>query len=171
MSHLHLYVQLMGWVDFTPTFVVVHSITNKGKKKGKTRWGLGVPRCHNYICIVQFKNVGGALGWSARDVACTFVLYNLRVGPGRILNSFEILWLSSLPARVKKIRSKMKALESNNITHLFTGTLGSLKCLAQGHYTATVGFECWTSHSGVRRSTTRPPRSLYYEVLIILNMC
>ena len=29
----------------------------------------------------------------------------------RISNSPEILWLSSLPARIKKIRSKMKALE------------------------------------------------------------
>ena len=33
------------------------------------------------------------------------------VGSGRILNSFEILWLSSLPARIKKIQSKMKALD------------------------------------------------------------
>ena len=30
---------------------------------------------------------------------------------GRISNSSEILWLSLLPARMKKIRSKMKALE------------------------------------------------------------
>ena len=34
---------------------------------------------------------------------------------------------------------------------VFTNTLGSLKCLAQGHYTAVVGFEQWTSRSGVRR--------------------
>ena len=33
------------------------------------------------------------------------------VESGRKSNSFEILWLSSLPARMKKIRSKMKALE------------------------------------------------------------
>ena len=33
--------------------------------------------------------------------------------------------------------------------------LGSLKCLAQGHYTAVMGFEPWTSSSGVQRSTTR----------------
>ena len=31
---------------------------------------------------------------------------------GRILNSSEILWMSSLPASMKIIRSKMKALES-----------------------------------------------------------
>ena len=29
----------------------------------------------------------------------------------RISNSFEMLWMSLLPARIKKIRSKMKALE------------------------------------------------------------
>ena len=33
------------------------------------------------------------------------------VGSGPISNSFETLWLSSLPAKMKKIRSKMKALE------------------------------------------------------------
>ena len=33
------------------------------------------------------------------------------VRSGRLSNSFEILWLSSLPARMKKIRSKLKALE------------------------------------------------------------
>ena len=41
---------------------------------------------------------------------------------------------------------------------VFTSTLRSLKCLAQGHYTAVVGFEPWTSRSEVRRSTTEPPR-------------
>ena len=34
-----------------------------------------------------------------------------------------------------------------------------VKCLAQGHNTAEVGFEPPTSRSGVRRSTTEPPRS------------
>ena len=33
------------------------------------------------------------------------------VRSGRISNSFEMLWMSSLPASMKKIRSKMKALE------------------------------------------------------------
>ena len=33
------------------------------------------------------------------------------VGSGRNSNSIKSLWLSSLPARMKKIRSKMKALE------------------------------------------------------------
>ena len=33
------------------------------------------------------------------------------VRSGQISNSFEILWMSSLPASMKKIRSKMKAIE------------------------------------------------------------
>ena len=33
------------------------------------------------------------------------------VGPGQISNSYDTLWLSLLPARMKKIQSKMKALE------------------------------------------------------------
>ena len=33
------------------------------------------------------------------------------VGTGRISNSYDILWLSLLTARMKKIQSKMKALE------------------------------------------------------------
>ena len=33
------------------------------------------------------------------------------VGSGLISNSFETLWLSSLPVKIKKIRSKMKGLE------------------------------------------------------------
>ena len=33
-----------------------------------------------------------------------------------------------------------------------------VKCLAQGHNTAAVGFEPPTSRSGVRHSTTEPPR-------------
>ena len=34
-----------------------------------------------------------------------------------------------------------------------------VKCLAQGHHTAAVGIEPPTSRSGVRHSTTEPPRS------------
>ena len=44
-----------------------------------------------------------------------------------------------------------------------------VKCLAQGHNTAAVGFEPPTSRSGVRHSTTEPPRSpkliFVYETL------
>ena len=37
-----------------------------------------------------------------------------------------------------------------------------VKCLAQGHNTAAVGFEPPTSRSGVRHSTTEPPRSPFW---------
>ena len=37
----------------------------------------------------------------------------------RISYLSEILWLSLLPAKMKKIRSKMKALECHNIIHQF----------------------------------------------------
>ena len=42
------------------------------------------------------------------------------------------------------------------------------KCLAQGHNTAAVGIEPPTSRSGVRHSTTEPPRSP--EILLIKNV-
>ena len=42
------------------------------------------------------------------------------VRSGRISNSSEMLWLSSLPVSMKKIRSKMKALEcSQHYTSIF----------------------------------------------------
>ena len=39
-----------------------------------------------------------------------------------------------------------------------------VKCLAQGHNTAAVGFEPPTSRSGVRHTTTEPPHSPYADV-------
>ena len=47
------------------------------------------------------------------------------------------------------------AIASWVINQYFRG----VKCLAQGHNMAAVGFEPRTSHSGVRHSTTEPPRS------------
>ena len=47
------------------------------------------------------------------------------------------------------------AIASWVINQYFRG----VKCLAQGHSTAAVGFEPPTSRSGVRHSTTEPPRS------------
>ena len=50
------------------------------------------------------------------------------------------------------------AIASWVINQYFRG----VKCLAQGHNTAAVGLEPRTSRSGVRHSTTEPPRSPYY---------
>ena len=44
-----------------------------------------------------------------------------------------------------------------------------VKCLAQGHNTAAVGLEPWTSRSGVRHSTTEPPRSPKQNWTLALN--
>ena len=43
-----------------------------------------------------------------------------------ISKSSEILWLSSIPARMKKIRSKMKTLECNKIICHFSDAQGQL---------------------------------------------
>ena len=50
------------------------------------------------------------------------------------------------------------AIASWVINQYFRG----VKCLAQGHNTAAVGLEPRTSRSGVRHSTTEPPRSPSY---------
>ena len=47
------------------------------------------------------------------------------VGSGRISNSSETLWLSSLPAKIKKIRSKIKALECSQ-HYIYAGSTGIL---------------------------------------------
>ena len=51
---------------------------------------------------------------------------------------------------------------------VFTSTLGAFKGLAQKHYTAVVGFEPLTSCSGVRSSTTVPPRLPYLKCELML---
>ena len=52
------------------------------------------------------------------------------------------------------------AIASWVINQYFRG----VKCLAQGHNTAEVGLEPRTSRSGVRHSSTEPPRSPYFRV-------
>ena len=41
------------------------------------------------------------------------------VGSGKISNSSKTLWLSSLPPKMKKSRSKMKALECSQLKKIF----------------------------------------------------
>ena len=53
----------------------------------------------HYKSMGIFSNAQGQLTLQSRVESC------------QISNSFEILWLSSIPAKMKKIRSKMKALE------------------------------------------------------------
>ena len=57
------------------------------------------------------------------------------------------------------------AIASWVINQYFRG----VKCLAQGHNTAAVGLEPRTSRSGVRHSTTEPPRSPIWNVILVWN--
>ena len=68
-------------------------------------------------------------------------------------------WLVVLRLNVPTIFQSCRdgAIASWVINQYFRG----VKCLAQGHNTAAVGLEPRTSRSGVRHSTTEPPRSPY----------
>ena len=67
---------------------------------------------------------------------------------------FWLCWgLTSLSTIFQSCRDG--AIASWVINQYFRG----VKCLAQGHNTAEVGLEPRTSRSGVRHSTTEPPRS------------
>ena len=59
-----------------------------------------------------------------------------------------------------------RAIASWVINQYFRG----VKCLAQGHNTAEVGLEPRTSRSGVRHSTTEPPRSPVCLFVLRLNV-
>ena len=57
------------------------------------------------------------------------------VRSGRIWNSSEMLWMFSLPASMKKIRSKMKALEwSQHFPHY--NPMGAIRC--HGHQSSNA---------------------------------
>ena len=49
--------------------------------------------------------------------------------------------------------------DGNTASWVINQYFRGVKCLAQGHITAAVGFEPPTSRSGVRHSTTETPRS------------
>ena len=57
------------------------------------------------------------------------------------------------------------AIASWVINQYFRG----VKCLAQGHNTAAVGLEPRTSRSGVRHSTTEPPRSPFGKGVVFAD--
>ena len=71
--------------------------------------------------------------------------------------SFKVGWLCwGLTSQSTIFQScRDGAIASWVINQYFRG----VKCLAQGHNTAAVGLEPRTSRSGVRHSTTEPPRS------------
>ena len=49
-----------------------------------------------------------------------------KVRAGRQFISFKLLWLSSLPARMKKTQSKMKRYGGHNFEHRFSDAKGQL---------------------------------------------
>ena len=74
---------------------------------------------------------------------------------------FCLCW--GLPSQSTIFQSyRDRATASWVINQYFRG----VKCLAQGHNKAAVGFEPPTSRSGVRHSTTEPPRSPKYWCII-----
>ena len=77
-----------------------------------------VQECHNISPIISlwgFFQTQGQLS------------HKSLVGSCRISNPFEILWLSLLPARIKKNKSKMKELEwSQDSTHY--NPMGAICC-------------------------------------------
>ena len=83
------------------------------------------------------------------------------IWPGAVARS-EVGWLCwGLTSQSTIFQSyRDGAIASWVINQYFRG----VKCLAQGHNTAAVGLEPRTSRSGVRHSTTEPPRSPRSEV-------
>ena len=79
-----------------------------------------------------------------------------------LVNSFQLFgWLCwGLTSQSTIFQScRDGAIASWVINQYFRG----VKCLAQGHNTAAVGLEPRTSRSGVRHSTTEPPRSPHFS--------
>ena len=90
--------------------------------------------------------LGGCPGWSESSLGAHVILLILFVC---------LCWgLTSQSTIFQSCRDGATA--SWVINQYFRG----VKCLAQGHNTAAVGLEPPTSRSGVRHSTTEPPRSL-----------
>ena len=77
----------------------------------------------------RFQSKMKALEWSQHFSHCKSIgIFSDGQGPltpqsmvrsGRISNLFKTLWLFLLPTKMKKIRSKMKALECSHVIHQF----------------------------------------------------
>ena len=127
------------------------------------------------VCMKKAKTLirlGGCPGWSeSSPYAQTFCwfcheaahIFCYKISEHRQLNvqhyKFRDLvgWLCwGLTSQSTIFQSyRDGAIASWVINQYFRG----VKCLAQGHNTAAVGLEPRTSRSGVRHSTTEPPRS------------
>ena len=94
------------WLSFLPERIK----KNKSKMK-ELEWSQDFP---SYKSMGIFSNAQGQVTHKSLVRSC------------RILNPFEILWVSLLPARMKKIQSKMKELEwSQHYSLIFKTLKGS----------------------------------------------
>ena len=110
------------------------------------------------------RNVGGMYFTSCTKTAilCIECLYTAIV----VSNNGWLLVVLRLNVPVNNFQScRDGAIASWVINQYFRG----VKCLAQGHNTAAVGLEPRTSRSGVRHSTTEPPRSPVYLIMKRVN--
>ena len=92
--------------------------------------------------------------------------------PGYLWSKYECFLMSwlvvlRLNVPVNNFQScRDGAIASWVINQYFRG----VKCLAEGHNTAEVGLEPRTSRSGVRHSTTEPPRSPFSDEWLVRCM-
>ena len=97
------------------------------------------------------------ISWNYRETIYILITAMLPRIPTQISWNYRVGWLCwGLTSQSTIFQScRDGAIASWVINQYFRG----VKCLAQGHNTAVVGFEPRTSRSGVRHSTTEPPRS------------
>ena len=101
---------------------------------------------------IYFSKNGHTYVWHVQNDRCHRICF-----PVSNIQNWEIGWLCwGLTSQSTIFQScRDGAITSWVINQYFRG----VKCLAQGHNTAAVGLEPRTSRSGVRHSTTEPPRS------------
>ena len=125
-------------------------------------------RCNYHLVVIlqDLSNVGNALQYyTVRPPVVSLWICESRTirldpwppPPPHETSQMSVGWLCwGLTSQSTIFQScRDGAIASWVINQYFRG----VKCLAQGHNTAAVGLEPWTSRSGVRHSTTEPPRS------------
>ena len=119
------------------------------------------------IIVSEIALVSSEVGVLSRVVAC-FAVVCKKFTLEKVIEKL-VCWLCwGLTSQSTIFQScRDGAIASWVINQYFRG----VKCLAQGHNTAAVGFEPRTSRSGVRHSTTEPPRSPYREIKWLLVCC
>ena len=147
-----------------------HSVTTRGLRVVTTSWswawwnrtspskwvGLGSPlaACSVYgdlICSVHTVN-----NLCMFNCQCHFYLCNR--GP-YVRLAFVCLFVCLCWGLTSQLTIFQSCRDGATASWVINQYFRGVKCLAQGHNTAAVGLEPPTSRSGVRHSTTEPPRS------------